>query len=68
MFANCLVFGDVIEIQSLVFGQNQMFRHVRSSVLKILKKMAPFFVSKVHKLSVLLMLVMFEVQFWAQMG
>ena len=52
MFANCLVFGDVIEIQSLVFGQNQMFRHVRSSVLKILKKMGPFFVNKVHKLSV----------------
>ena len=52
MFANCLVFGDVIEIQSLVFGQNQMFRHVRSLVLKSLKKMGPFFVNKVHKLSV----------------
>ena len=52
MFANCLVFDDVIEIQSLVFGQNQMFRHVRSLVLKSLKKMGPFFVNKVHKLSV----------------
>ena len=49
MFANCLVFGDVIEIQSLVFGQNQMFRHVRSSVLKILKYFEPCFITNVCK-------------------
>ena len=29
-----------------------MFRHVPSSVLKILKKMGPLFVNKVHKRSV----------------
>ena len=43
MFANCSVFGDVREVRSSVFGQNQMFGHVRSSVLKILKKIGPIF-------------------------
>ena len=28
MFANCLVFGDVREVRSSVFGQNHMFGHV----------------------------------------
>ena len=28
MFANCLVFGDVREFRSSVFGQNHMFGHV----------------------------------------
>ena len=33
MFANCLVYCDVQHVRSLVFGQNVMFRSVRSSVL-----------------------------------
>ena len=41
MFANCSVFGDVREVRSSVFGQNQMFGHVQSLVLKILKKNWP---------------------------
>ena len=43
MFANCLVFGDVREVRSSVFGQNHMFGHVRSSVLMILKNIGPIF-------------------------
>ena len=33
MFANCLSFGDVREVRSLVLGLKVMFREVRSSVL-----------------------------------
>ena len=43
MFANCSVFVDVREVRSSVYGQNQMFGHVRSSVLKILKKIGLIF-------------------------
>ena len=28
MFGNCLVFGEVWEVQSLVLSQNQLFGHV----------------------------------------
>ena len=47
MFANSSVFDDVREVRSLVFGQNQMFGYVQSSVLMILKKIEPFFINKV---------------------
>ena len=43
MLANYLDFGNVREVRSSVFGQNHMFRHVRSSVLMILKKIGPIF-------------------------
>ena len=33
MFTNCIVFGDVREVRSLILGQNQMFQHVQSLVL-----------------------------------
>ena len=52
MLANCSVFGEAREVRILVFGQNEMFGHVRSSVLKILKKMGPFSVNEIHKRSV----------------
>ena len=34
MFANCSGFGDVREVRSSVLGQIEMFRSVRSSILK----------------------------------
>ena len=40
----CLVFGDVWEVQTLVFDQNWMFGHAQTSVLKILKKLSSFLI------------------------